>query len=335
MKTKLLLLTFLMSFMLSIQQTQAQTTLAPGDIAILWYQADTPDSFAFTTFVDLEGGTEIIFTDCGAVPGGTFDPAGCGEGALVYTVPVSGILLGEIISYDDSAPGVDFSDFAGDAVINGGTGMSLSTGGDQITVFQGSPSSANFVFMLSGSSTTFSGDDNASTTETNLFAGLIDTGLPRTAVAVGSGPAPSQEWDSAVYNGSFTFSTVEDAKIALTNPANYVGANAIIDAPYNALVAAIPDKLNITTLSTNEFDFDNLVSVFPNPSNGKVTIKNSGIALNSAIVTDINGRTVSSIDLEGTTVDRELNLSSVLSTGMYFMTISSDDASTVKKIIIK
>ena len=114
-----------------------------------------------------------------------------------------------------------------------------------------------------------------------------------------------------------------------------MGRTPVPQAHHRLGVAAIPLKLNLPNLSTDEFNFDALVSVYPNPSNGVITIKNSGIALKSAVVTDINGRTVSSIDLEGTTVDRELNLSSVLSSGMYFMTISSENESTVKKMIIK
>ncbi|MEM5563700.1 T9SS type A sorting domain-containing protein [Psychroserpens sp. AS72] len=90
-----------------------------------------------------------------------------------------------------------------------------------------------------------------------------------------------------------------------------------------------------TVLSTNEFDLGNSLFVTPNPSNGLITIKNSGVALSNAVVTDINGRTMIVLDLQGTTVDKELNLSSVLSSGLYFMTISSENASTVKKIIIK
>lgn len=89
------------------------------------------------------------------------------------------------------------------------------------------------------------------------------------------------------------------------------------------------------TLSTETFDLDNSVSIYPNPSNGAVTIKNSGTALNSAVVTDINGRVIKSYDLNGTTLDQELDLSSVVSSGLYFMTISSDKGSIVKKMIIK
>lgn len=334
MKKKLLLFIFLMSYVLSTELTYAQT-LAPGDISIFWYQADTPDKFAFTTFIDLAEGTQIIFTDCGAVPSGTFDPLGCGEGATVYTVPAGGLEIGEVVIFDDSNQAPEFADYAGDAIITSNTGIGMSTGGDQITVIQGSGVSPTFIFMMSASSTTFSGDDSNSTTETNLFNGLVDTGLPRTALAVGSGPAPSQEWDNAIYNGTYTFATIEDAKIALTNPANYIGVDAITDAPYPSLVAAIPVKITILSLSTEEFNLNTSISVYPNPSNGYITIKNAGIALNNVTVTDINGRTIMSYNLDGTTVDAELNLSSVLSSGVYFMNISSDKSSTVKKIVIQ
>ncbi|MFC0603164.1 T9SS type A sorting domain-containing protein [Winogradskyella pulchriflava] len=334
MKTKLLFFTFLMSFVLNIQQTQAQT-LAAGDIVVFWYQADTPDAFAFTTFVELNAGTEIIFTDCGAVPGGTFDPAGCGEGATIYTVPVGGLDIGEVVIWDDSAPAPEFSDYSGDAIINGSSGLALSTGGDVITVLQGSGVSPSFIFMINGASTQFTGDDSVSTTETNLFTGLTDVGLPRTAVGVGAGTGNSQEFDNAVYQGTYTFNTIEDAKIALTNPANYTGANAITDEPYATSVDAIPTKINITSLSTEEFELANAVFVTPNPSNGKITIKNTGVAIDKVVVTDINGRTISSYDLQGTTVDKELNLSSLVSSGMYFVAISSESNTTVKKLIIK
>ncbi|WP_047550042.1 T9SS type A sorting domain-containing protein [Psychroserpens sp. Hel_I_66] len=90
-----------------------------------------------------------------------------------------------------------------------------------------------------------------------------------------------------------------------------------------------------TVLSNNKVDLVDALSVYPNPSNGVITIKNSGVELTSAIITDVNGRIVSSIDLKGTSLDSEINLSSVLSSGMYFIKIFSDNASTVKKLIIK
>jgi hypothetical protein len=78
-----------------------------------------------------------------------------------------------------------------------------------------------------------------------------------------------------------------------------------------------------------------LISVFLNPSSGKVNVKNSGIALYALIVKVVNGGMIISFDLEGATVDREFNLRSVWSPGMCFMTIYSENAFMVKKLIIK
>ena len=340
MKTQLrLLVVFTTALLCSMTSSYAQTTLVAGDIGVLWNQADTPDDFAFVTYVDLAEGTGIYFTDCGTTTfADGFRMPACTEGAVKYTVPAGGLQTGEIIKYFGNPNFVAYTD----SRITGGLG--LATSGDQIVVFQDATSAAGgtnaannptYIFVIHNASTQFLGDPTDSN-ETSVPFGLTDIGLPRTALGVGAGPGVDVEFDNTVYSGTYTFSTAEDAKIALTNPANYYGSNVIVGDPtYDALVAAIPIKLSLTTLSTEGFDFNTLISVFPNPSNGNVTIKNSGIALNSAIVTDMNGRVVASIDLEGTTVDRELNLSSVLSSGMYFMSISSDDASTVKKIMIK
>ena len=77
---------------------RAQTTLSKGDIAIVGYS--TPDdSFAFVTFVELQTGTEIYFTDEEA--DGDFT-IGLGEGHLLYTAP-SVISAGTVITGNTSA----------------------------------------------------------------------------------------------------------------------------------------------------------------------------------------------------------------------------------------
>ena len=92
----------------------------------------------------------------------------------------------------------------------------------------------------------------------------------------------------------------------------------------------------IGTLNTNEFSsLDNSVSVFPNPSNGNITIKSSGIVLKKVFITDINGRTIANFELNGITKHKELDLSSTLSSGIYLMTLKSENVSTVKKLIIE
>ena len=88
-------------------------------------------------------------------------------------------------------------------------------------------------------------------------------------------------------------------------------------------------------LSTESFSISDAIALYPNPSNGVINIKNSGIALDKVVITDINGRTISSYDLQGSTVDKEIDLSSMVSSGMYFMSISSGERTTVKKFIVK
>ena len=338
MKTKLLSLAFITSAFFFGMNVNAQTTLVPGDIAVIWNQADTPDDFAFVTFVDLAAGTGIYFTDCGTTTAADgFRMPACTEGAVKYTVPTGGLSIGAIIKFSASADFVAYTDTR----ITGGLG--LATSGDQIVVFQDATSAAGgtnaannptYLFVNHNASTQFAGDPTDSN-ETSLPFGLTDTGLPRTALALGAGPGPDVEFDNSVYNGTYTFATVADAKIALTNPANYINSNGIVEATYPAAVAAIPAALTITTLSNDDFDLSAGVSFYPNPSKGFITIKNSGIALETVQVSDINGRVITKIDLEGTTNDKEIDLTTTLTSGMYLVTITSKTASVTKKLIIE
>ena len=77
---------------------KAQTTLSKGDIAIVGYSTGD-DSFAFVTFVELQTGTEIYFTDEEAAGNFTIP---LGEGHLLYTAP-SIISAGTVITGNASA----------------------------------------------------------------------------------------------------------------------------------------------------------------------------------------------------------------------------------------
>lgn len=73
-------------------------------------------------------------------------------------------------------------------------------------------------------------------------------------------------------------------------------------------------------------------SVYPNPSNGLVNISNDlNSVLTSVSLTDLNGRTVKSVELNGDS-SAQVNISD-LSAGVYMMTINSDQGSVTKKII--
>lgn len=102
----------------------AQTTLSEGAIAIIGL--DTPsEDFAFVTFVDLEAGTQIYFTD--EEPDGDYT-IGAGEGTVLYTAPLGGVVAGEVISYVTNA-----SDFS----ITSDGNIQLADSGDGLLAYQG------------------------------------------------------------------------------------------------------------------------------------------------------------------------------------------------------
>lgn len=89
------------------------------------------------------------------------------------------------------------------------------------------------------------------------------------------------------------------------------------------------------TLSTDVFDLNSVLSIYPNPSNGLMTIKNNGVNLKAVNVTDINGRLIETIDLNNSSTNAILDLSTDLASGLYFITVISEKGNLVKKIIIE
>lgn len=74
-------------------------------------------------------------------------------------------------------------------------------------------------------------------------------------------------------------------------------------------------------------------SLFPNPTNGSITITNSdAIRVHQIEITDLNGRIITNKTFTDALSELQMNISD-LSTGMYLMTIHSDQGSVTKKII--
>ena len=92
MKRALLLLSSLIVSTL----LNAQTVLSPGDIAIIAYQTDNPDRFAFVSLVDISEATTITFTD------NSWDGSALltSEGSAVWTAPKGGIKKGTVIQIE-------------------------------------------------------------------------------------------------------------------------------------------------------------------------------------------------------------------------------------------
>lgn len=123
-------LTFLLCFTFSFGQTQ----LKAGDISIIGLDCESED-FMFVTFVPLEAGTEIYFTDEEA--NGSYQ-IGLGEGTVMYTAPVGGLARGTVISFQSNA--IDFS-------VTSDGNIALANSGDGLIAYQGDEVSEVTVFL--------------------------------------------------------------------------------------------------------------------------------------------------------------------------------------------
>jgi len=86
-------------------------------------------------------------------------------------------------------------------------------------------------------------------------------------------------------------------------------------------------------LSTEDNDFDQNVSIFPNPTNGQITLaNNSNLEIRSVTITDVNGRIVQIVDLDDTGAQTTFSVEN-LAQGMYFVKIEAENTSIVKRII--
>lgn len=330
---------FLLSTVLTfsfLMNTFSQTTLSAGDLAVFLVQTRGVDDFAFVTFVDILPGTVIYFTDCGADVAGFNTP--CTEGAFSFTVPSEGLNAGDIVRYSDDTN--LFSIYTDSRIT--GTSFLLSTLGDQLIAFQdaNSPQGSNnagnnprFIFVNNVESTVFSGDKSDSN-ETGLPSGLSDSATPRNALGLGNGPGPGDEFDTAIYNRTYDFSSggIEAAKLAFSDLSNYYQTNAE-DAQYTTALNAIPSKLILdNSLSSNQNLIRKNTEIYPNPVKDVLNIS-SRAKIKSLKIMDYIGREISvfkNIDTNFYQIEtRELN------NAVYFVKVEYTGGNNILRFIKK
>lgn len=212
-------------------RAQAASTLAAGDLAVVGFNYDDPDEFAFVLLVDVAAGTEIKFTDNGWKADNTFRT---GEGILTMTANVP-VAAGTVV--DMTAP------FASTAVwttsLSGSVAFSVS--GDQILSYQGTEAAPTFIYALNSEGSGWQPDAISSNTS------ALPLGLSNgyTAIAL-------NEVDNAVYVGP-TEGTQVDFLGAISGTVNWTGDDAVRQimpaGPFNILPPGGPTPTPTNTPS--------------------------------------------------------------------------------------
>jgi hypothetical protein len=201
--TILVVLVCLVSLSTSVQ---AQTTyeVPVGGIAIIGFNFDDPDQFAFVCLTTIPAGIEVRFTDNGWLSTNTFNT---GESILSWYTP-GGCELGQIVN-------INLTDnYHKNNTTNGP--FDLSTNGDQILVYQQNLTNPpSFKFALNSESTSWQ------LTASNFNTSARPTGLDATnSIAL-------DEIDNAIYVGPKSFNTTADALAAIVNINNWSGDNSV------------------------------------------------------------------------------------------------------------
>ncbi len=90
---------------------------------------------------------------------------------------------------------------------------------------------------------------------------------------------------------------------------------------------------NNSTLGLADLDLENGISMYPNPAQNYVTIKNSNnIKLNVLIIYDVYGRLINTIELRDMQQEKTIDVSN-LPSGIYMLQIQGEGARTTKRWI--
>ncbi|MDR4516506.1 MAG: ExeM/NucH family extracellular endonuclease [Nitrosomonas sp.] len=169
------------------------TVLSAGDIAIIGFNFDNPDEFAFVSLVDLEVGTEIKFTDNGWLSTNAFRST---EGTFSWIAPAP-VSAGTVIN-----PAV--------------SSVLFSASGDQILAYQGDETNPTFLYAVNSEGAGVWQSDATNSNTSALPSGLVNG---ETAVAL-------DEIDNAVYVGP-TSDTKAALLAAIGDKTNWTGDNSI------------------------------------------------------------------------------------------------------------
>lgn len=197
----------------------SQSTLGPGDIAIIRLNGDAPDGFAFVLLADVEANTVVNFTDNGWNPNAS--ALQTGESTVTWTASDGPLSKGTVITIVETSSDV-LSIGAGLGSLSLSGSFSIADNGDQLLAYQGSALSPTFLYAVLANSTNWQSGNVTDENRSGLPPGLTEG---THAVAAGAGSGTESEYDNIQYDfGTNGVTGTKAEMLALIgNPSNWVG----------------------------------------------------------------------------------------------------------------
>lgn len=332
MKTKLLLLAFTISALLFSINTNAQTTLTSGDIAVIYHLSETSttpqgtttnvDRIGLVLLTDIEVGTTFKVTENGSNNGTSIE---LDEGVIIFTAQdthTAGTVI-DLVSKDQLGQGRT-SNIPLITDGNPSADYAVSTAGDQTIVYTGDENSPTFIY-----SAFFDGTSWDSFADCAGNCSGTESVEPSSGVTFAFGATATGEYDNNWYTGPTTFATPAEGLAAINNPANWAGENTNIGTGEVAANAIVASGFTFTTLSIDSYNLEATISLYPNPANNYITVSNTD-KVSEVVIFDITGKEVIKTNLVNNQVDI-----SKLNSGMYLVNLIGNDINVVKKLMKK
>lgn len=233
---------------LSANITVAATVFSVGDLSIIGFNVNSPDSFAFVTWVNITNGTTIKFTDNAFLTSGSANLANNargGENFVIWKNNGGTIPAGTVITIQDntSAAGTN------NGTIVTGNLSGLSASGDNIFAYQGA--------ALTGTAPDFANNNNPTTFNGTVLFGLYTQGSSSFATWIATGIASSNNSylpsELNVANGSIALgSSASRGQYtgSRSNQVSLVGYKSLVTNPGNWTIGA---GAGVAVLNTTSF----------------------------------------------------------------------------------
>ena len=174
---------------------------------------------------------------------------------------------------------------------------------------------ANYIAILGFDNTLTYIIDFEGCNENVTFSGEETTGLACGGDSILLGPDEGGSFDPED-DSEFIFSFQDD----ITDACGTGSPNVLI-------------RFTREPLAIGDVQFDNQIAVYPNPTSDSFSIRNrGGFPLTQAIITDVNGRILQSVDLENSALETQISLADYAD-GLYFVQILSENANVIKRVV--